>query len=101
MNSTRLADKKLTAAEIQKIVIAKVCQYRDLTPQQIDLEAELCRGLGLDSLDITELSIQLEEEIPGLNFESDKTSDDFDRLYAATVKSLVEFICEKLDIPTS
>ncbi len=81
-------DKKEIILRIARIIISEL-KLEDVTPETFDPEVDLIDELGIDSMDLTTIALELQDE-----YEITIDEDDYPKL--SNLRLIAEYIEEKL-----
>ena len=81
-------DKKEIILRIARIIISEL-KLEDVTPETFDPEVDLIDELGIDSMDLTTIALELQDE-----YEITIDEDDYPKL--SNLRLIAEYIKEKL-----
>ncbi len=81
-------DKNEIIIRIARIIISEL-KLEDVTPETFDPEVDLIDELGIDSMDLTTIALELQDE-----YEITIDEDDYPKL--SNLRLIAEYIKEKL-----
>ncbi len=81
-------DKKEIILRIARIIISEL-KLEDVTPETFDPEVDLIDELGIDSMDLTTIALELQDE-----YEITIEEDEYPKL--SNLRLIAEYIEEKL-----